>query len=1827
MSKQLIARGQATILVQKDSYTIQQSVSEYIFTANNNGTIPGAVTFTSTIKVTLGDDNVTNFSIGAITKPAGFTAITVNNTNKTITYSVAANTAGMADSGIVAIPILIGGQTFTLSFSYAKAKTGVAGIDSNMLDWVKDWNTRKTVIGSESLITPKIFAGVKNANNTITGIAIGKFALSTVNASGVVATETVNGIYGFKEGNKTFILDTGGNVQLGRGNQFVKYNAATGKIEFGSEVTLNWVNAINTAKTEAINSAAMTAQAKADAAKNAAISAAATDATNKVSALEVGGDNVLPNGDFSYYSTNNAIGWNNALNGTYVMSDWGSGYNNGVSAPSAGYHTHLNLTKFGFPVLELVNKNSTIGQTRRWLGIATAIYQKERLVPGAKYTFSADVMSDTSGAYINGGVYSTKKGQTNANFSSGQYVLAPGAVNKWERVSYTFTLDSDADLTKPLAFYIYSYSGTEGICWVKNASLQRGTKGCWTRCNGDVAKDVADAKQAGTDAKSVADAITNKASTEEWSTKLTYIGSTGIFTGTLSANIVNALRINASQITAGVIDAARINVESLKSSLITTGNIEALTLNVTKGKIGGWSLDTDSIFRGTKNNTTGGYTTASGAVTIGSNGIRGFKWRLDGTGAGALAGGNISWDASGTVTFAASVSLNWTNPIASITTALGGGSFPKLTYISGTGIYTGTLTAQQVNAVAISAASITTGTLSADRIGAKAITAAKIAAGTITAAEINVASIQASVVTATAVNGLTCTFAKGTIGGWNINSSQIYKNSVYLGSDGSITNSTKWQLKNDGSGQIANGNISWNAAGAVTFSPSVSLNWTNAIENAKTTNYGYRYYKRIVINGESGKYYPVVIKGGDQTVKRDLLVRRGYSEQGPADWESNSTTHIGGLTLLIKTNFGGWGGSTYSWDIYELSETYAKMFAGAAFCGNSCMFALFLRGGGSTGAVYHLYSDQPIESDLYSPSPIPHSPQIAYNSDLIFKSPKGSTDYYLEYAPAPRTLTIEVEDEIRKRRFILLAQNSASTLSEHPLTYIGATGIYTGTLTAVQVNAVAINASSITTGTLSADRIAAGSIRADKLDAATIKSQIINTSYINGLSCSFTTGTIGGWSIGADHITKGTVGSVGGIPIQIRSASSGSGYWYGGAYKPYGISIMWHQAGNAGHIVFGQVAASGNSVKAGFIGIQMMGWDNTEYFCLSANYTRSGSKEVYNRIAGWAFDTNSIYKNNVYLGSDGSISNGMKWRLGNDGSGRLANGNIAWDASGNVTFGSAVSLNWTNAATGALNSAKSYADTKKTEAISAAATDATAKANAAKELASAMAFGRMLYRDPEFRNGNNGINVYNNSGNGTVTITRTGLSSAPNDSKMVLEIRTTGSASPANGGFHFGNICSNRKVFITKIIAKIPVGRNLQWASNSIGTSGSSKWLTPNAGTGDWQEYIYKVTCGTSNFSSTNFFNLDGTQGTAASPVVWHVAYATVFDTTASERYTTTIDADGVYTGTVRANQVLIDSALVVGGSSYNGSISVRDAGNNVMVTLDRSGITAVAGSIGGWSIKSGSIYATAPAGGHRVYITDSGYIYNDDGTQDYWGLRADGSATFGYGKILFDNDGSGYVANQNIKWDAKGNVTIKGNITANSGLIAGFTISGNKLVNTAADSSIEFTSLMGNASLTINSYSALLSLRADSARTGIYIQTYATNAVGLNIIANAGSKYAIESYGPVQLGQRSNERWCVPGVLYIGEKYMDGWNNYITKIWGDGLTITRCDLLDSACWRFTHNLNHTNYAVLTQMINDYNFLLVKEKTSTYFTIQQLTTSGRGEGDRFYFFVVGKNTW
>ena len=275
-----------------------------------------------------------------------------------------------------------------------------------------------------------------------------------------------------------------------------------------------------------------------------------------------------------------------------------------------------------------------------------------------------------------------------------------------------------------------------------------------------------------------------------------------------------------------------------------------------------------------------------------------------------------------------------------------------------------------------------------------------------------------------------------------------------------------------------------NPASTVYTTPVCSSEWeaANAVDNRisdKENHFNFKYYKDIVVYGDTNKFYPVIIKAGDQNVKRTIMVKRGYNERAPKEW--NKQTHPGSLTLKILCNFGGWGGANYSWEIAEFEEMYSHIFGGATLCGNYCMFAIFLRGGGTTGAIYHLYSDQSLTANIYNygwdssinkyRANVLPAPQISYRtdyiqykSDLCFGNPGNKTQnpagsgYYddLQHkvdAPEPRAMvangtteggftkylrTSSQNEEIRIRNYVKLTQDSdkklvSSTTTEYYL--------------------------------------------------------------------------------------------------------------------------------------------------------------------------------------------------------------------------------------------------------------------------------------------------------------------------------------------------------------------------------------------------------------------------------------------------------------------------------------------------------------------------------------------------------------------------------------------------------------------------------------------------------------------------------------------------------------------------------------------------------------------------------------------------------------------------
>ena len=181
------------------------------------------------------------------------------------------------------------------------------------------------------------------------------------------------------------------------------------------------------------------------------------------------------------------------------------------------------------------------------------------------------------------------------------------------------------------------------------------------------------------------------------------------------------------------------------------------------------------------------------------------------------------------------------------------------------------------------------------------------------------------------------------------------------------------------------------------------------------------------------------------------------------------------------------------------------------------------------------------------------------------------------------------------------------------------------------------------------------------------------------------------------------------------------------------------------------------------------------------------------------------------------------------------------------------------------------------------ATNALNTANSATNLAKAMNNGKILHTDPNFRKGLNGVVRYANSNQANVTITRIAKpSDCPSTSTHCIEIKHTGTASPGYGGFHQNIQSRANAVFLQKIVAKIPVGYSIYVATNAIGTGYKDRWLTPNKGTGNWEEYIREVRCGsTGTFNNSGFVYINGSPTpTTDKPLIWYLAYCTAIDIT-----------------------------------------------------------------------------------------------------------------------------------------------------------------------------------------------------------------------------------------------------------------------------------------------------------------------------------------------------------
>lgn len=161
--------------------------------------------------------------------------------------------------------------------------------------------------------------------------------------------------------------------------------------------------------------------------------------------------------------------------------------------------------------------------------------------------------------------------------------------------------------------------------------------------------------------------------------------------------------------------------------------------------------------------------------------------------------------------------------------------------------------------------------------------------------------------------------------------------------------------------------------------------------------------------------------------------------------------------------------------------------------------------------------------------------------------------------------------------------------------------------------------------------------------------------------------------------------------------------------------------------------------------------------------------------------------------------------------------------------------------------------------------------------------GKLLQGDVNFKKGNNGVSVYNNAGNGNVTVTRVAKSSDnPTTSTHEIEIKTTGAANPTWGGFFQLVYGRANAVFVIKYLIKLPVGYKLVNAGNAMGTGAIDRFIGNTEGTGKFETYIRMIKCGAvGSFSNSgHVYVAGGSTPTATAPLVWTLAQIEQYDVT-----------------------------------------------------------------------------------------------------------------------------------------------------------------------------------------------------------------------------------------------------------------------------------------------------------------------------------------------------------
>lgn len=480
----------------------------------------------------------------------------------------------------------------------------------------------------------------------------------------------------------------------------------------------------------------------------------------------------------------------------------------------------------------------------------------------------------------------------------------------------------------------------------------------------------------------------------------------------------------------------------------------------------------------------------------------------------------------------------------------------------------------------------------------------------------------------------------------------------------------------------------------------------------------------------------------------------------------------------------------------------------------------------------------------------------------------------------------------------------------------------------------------------------------------------------------------------------------------------------------------------------------------------------------------------------------------------------------------------------------------------------------------------------AQRIARYLSTGRMLpeHSDVCFSKGLNNLKVYNNARTEGVKIHRSNIAGVPNNTGYSCTINTTlsrGDTTPGAGGFYFGNQARYGAMFLYKLVAAIPKGRILEFASNDIGVGSTREWLTSHVGTDKWEEYYYLIKCGTSGIlSSSGFFYIADKAN-----VEWHLAYATVYDVfgdnsqinkTTYETKITQLESSislkasqtdlNSATERIRQAEIKLDSTSIKLGvveGTANGAQSTANAANSLAGTANNKA-EAADGRV--TATQNGLVETGINITSRKIVLKSDNVLFQNNAGQQTAAINANGKLTANaieVGEVV-----AGGFAAQRIT---------TGNLTVTDGaVIGGMTITGGVL--TGKNINIQDGAKIGNFTIVSGIFSAqntpagiqmtLSNNAATFDSSGVRVEHnsggYALTTTGNGRVFLTGSNFWVQCKDVDFMGAQT---WKAPGVFYACTILANG---AIGKTWGNpDFNITR--VTKNSTGRYTVNTTGSN--------------------------------------------------